>query len=50
MLREIAEGNIWFGFDGNNTPRVKKFLKDAKIGLTPETLLSGDNYGTRDVL
>lgn len=48
MLREIAEGNIWFGLEGNNTPRVKKFLKDAKIGLTPETLWSGDNYGTTD--
>ena len=48
MLREIADGNIWFGLDGNNTPRIKKFLKDAKIGLTPETLWSGDNYGTTD--
>lgn len=48
MLREIAAGNIWFGHDGNNTPRIKKFLKDAKIGLTPETLWSGDNYGTTD--
>jgi len=48
MFREIAEGNIWFGLDGNNTPRIKKFLKDAKIGLTPETLWSGDNYGTTD--
>lgn len=48
MLREIAENNIWFGFEGNNTPRVKKFLKDAKIGLTPETLWVGDNYGTTD--
>jgi len=48
MLREIEEGNIWFGLDGNNTPRIKKFLKDAKIGLTPETLWVGDNYGTTD--
>lgn len=48
MLREIAEGNIWFGLDGRNTPRVKKFLANAKIGLTPETLWSGDNYGTTD--
>ena len=48
MLREIAEGNIWFGLDGKNTPRVKKFLANAKIGLTPETLWSGDNYGTTD--
>ncbi|MBR1727243.1 MAG: site-specific DNA-methyltransferase, partial [Muribaculaceae bacterium] len=48
MLREIADGNIWFGVDGRNTPRIKKFLANAKIGLTPETLWSGDFYGTTD--
>ena len=48
MLREIAEHNIWFGLEGRNTPRIKKFLSNAKIGLTPETLWSGDNYGTTD--
>lgn len=48
MLREITDNNIWFGLDGKNTPRIKKFLKDAKIGLTPETLWTGDNYGTTD--
>ena len=48
MLREIAEHNIWFGENGKNTPRIKKFLANAKIGLTPETVWSGDNYGTTD--
>lgn len=48
MLREIADNNIWFGNEGKNTPRIKKFLTNAKIGLTPETLWSGDNYGTTD--
>lgn len=48
MLREISQNNVWFGADGCNTPRLKKFLRDAKIGLTPETLWSGDNYGTTD--
>lgn len=48
MLREIAENNIWFGLEGQNTPRIKKFLKYANIGLTPETLWVGDNYGTTD--
>ncbi len=48
MLKEIANNNIWFGFDGKNTPRIKKFLANAKIGLTPETLWTGDNYGTTD--
>lgn len=48
MKREIAEGNIWFGKEGNNTPRVKKFLRDAKIGLTPETIWLADEVGTSD--
>lgn len=48
MKREIAEGNIWFGKDGSNSPRVKKFLRDAKIGLTPETIWLADEVGTSD--
>ena len=48
MKREIAQGNIWFGQDGSNTPRIKKFLSSAKIGLTPQTLWAGDEYGTTD--
>lgn len=48
MKREIAENNIWFGLDGNNTPRIKKFLSSAKVGLTPETLWTGDEIGTTD--
>lgn len=48
MKREISEGNIWFGKDGSNTPRVKKFLRDAKIGLTPETIWLADEVGTSD--
>ena len=48
MEREIADNNIWFGVDGTNTPRIKKFLANAKIGLTPETLWAGDIYGTTD--
>lgn len=48
MKREIGEGNIWFGKDGSNTPRVKKFLRNAKIGLTPETIWLADEVGTSD--
>jgi adenine-specific DNA-methyltransferase len=48
MNQEISQGNIWFGKDGNNTPRVKKFLRDAKIGLTPETIWLAENVGTSD--
>jgi len=48
MKREIALNNIWFGKDGHNAPRVKKFLKDATLGLTPETLWADDECGTTD--
>ena len=48
MKREIAEGNIWFGKNGSNSPRVKKFLRNAKIGLTPETIWLADEVGTSD--
>ena len=48
MQREIEEHNIWFGENGRNTPRIKKFLANAKVVLTPETLWAGDNYGTTD--
>ena len=48
MKREIAKGNIWFGKDGSNTPRVKRFLCDAKLGLTPETIWLADEVGTSD--
>lgn len=48
MKREIANGNIWFGKEGKNAPRVKKFLRDAKIGLTPETIWLADEVGTSD--
>lgn len=48
MKKEITNGNIWFGLEGQNAPRIKKFLSTAKIGLTPQTLWAGDDFGTTD--
>jgi adenine-specific DNA-methyltransferase len=49
MQREIDAGNIWFGVDGNNTPRVKKFLREnEERGLTPETIWPASEVGTND--
>ncbi len=44
----ISENRIWFGEDGNNVPRTKLFLEEAKKGLVPHTLWSGDEVGTTD--
>lgn len=43
----ILDNRIWFGQDGNGVPRVKKFLSETTIGLTPETLWKSD-VGTND--
>ena len=40
MQREIAAGNIWFGKTGEGVPRIKRFLKSSKVGLTPETFVA----------
>jgi adenine-specific DNA-methyltransferase len=48
-LSELIEDNrIWFGKDGNNVPRIKKFLSESKEGLTPHTLWKADEVGTTD--
>ena len=33
-----ADGRIWWGADGGNTPAIKRFLSEVKVGKTPQTL------------
>ncbi len=33
-----ADDRIWWGADGNNMPRLKRFLSEVKQGRTPQTL------------
>ena len=33
-----GDNRLWFGEDGNNMPRVKKFLSEVKQGITPMTI------------
>ena len=34
----VEENRIWFGENGNNVPRVKRFLSEVKSGMTPLTI------------
>ena len=34
----VADNRIWFGEDGNNTPRIKRFLSEVKQRITPMTI------------
>lgn len=34
----VSDNRIWFGCDGNNVPRIKRFLSDVKEGITAMTI------------
>lgn len=40
-----ADGRIWWGVDGNNMPRLKRFLSEVKHGITPQTLWLYEDVG-----
>ena len=39
------DGRIWWGEDGNNTPRLKRFLAEVQTGRVPQTLWRHDEVG-----
>jgi len=41
----IADNRIWFGTNGNNIPRFKRFLTDVQNGFVPTTLWFRDEVG-----
>ena len=41
----VNDNQIWFGEDGNNVPRVKRFLSDVKQGITPLTVWLHEDVG-----
>ena len=44
----LADGRITFG-DGNQVPRLKRFLRETQGGLVPTTWWAGTEVGTTDV-
>jgi DNA modification methylase len=40
-----ADGRIWWGDDGNNVPRIKRFLSEVQQGLIPQTVWDYDEVG-----
>jgi adenine-specific DNA-methyltransferase len=45
----ITDNRIYFGANGTNVPRQKKFLSESEdAGLTPETIWYADDVGTND--
>ncbi len=42
----IKDDRVWFGNGGNGVPRLKKYLSESEIKITPETLWLGNDVGT----
>ncbi|MCT7883857.1 MAG: site-specific DNA-methyltransferase [Lactobacillus iners] len=41
----VDENRIWFGEDGSNVPRVKRFLSEVKQSVTPQTIWDYSEVG-----
>lgn len=41
----VKDNRIWFGENGGNVPRIKKFLTEVQDGITPLTIWSRDEVG-----
>ena len=45
MQKLIDEGRVWFGEDGGNMPRLKRYLSDVQQGMTPITIMKHTEVG-----
>lgn len=46
LSERLADGRIWFGSGGDNTPRIKRFLSELKYGgLAPTSILFYKDVG-----
>lgn len=45
MQEWIAEGRIWFGKKGDNTPRYKRYLSEMTEGIVPTTIWKFNDVG-----
>ena len=45
MQKLIDDGRVYFGADGGNTPRLKRYLADVQQGMTPTTIWKYDEVG-----
>ncbi len=45
MQKLINDNRLWFGKDGGNVPRLKKFLSEVQQGIVPMTIWYYDDVG-----
>jgi len=45
MQELIKDGRVWFGEDGRNMPRIKRYLSEVQEGMTPTSILFYKDVG-----
>jgi adenine-specific DNA-methyltransferase len=48
FLELVKDNRIWFGEDGSNVPRIKKFLSEVKEGVIPRSIWLYSEVGSND--
>lgn len=46
LIRAYKEGRLWFGENGKNVPRLKKYLSEVQDGVISNTILLADDVGS----
>lgn len=46
LLKAYKEGRLWFGENGKNVPRLKKYLAEVQEGVISNTILLADDVGS----
>lgn len=47
-MNMVKDNRIWFGKDGNGTPRIKRFLSEVKQGMVSRTIWNRVDVGDND--
>ena len=45
FIELVKDNRVWFGTNGDNVPRIKRFLTDVKDGVTPLTIWKHTEVG-----
>ncbi|MBL7198013.1 MAG: site-specific DNA-methyltransferase [Candidatus Omnitrophica bacterium] len=46
LIKAYKEGRLWFGKNGKNVPRLKKYLSEVKQGVVSNSILLPDDVGS----
>lgn len=46
LMKAFEEGRIWFGAQGKNVPRLKKYLSEVRQGMVTNSLLFNEDVGS----